>query len=116
MKEPLAFEGRFQWWTYTPSHGQLLLRRVKSPKTPKRIDVLFKNVGLVDLPTVFDDPKIQEIDASSIGSISKRLGALGLYDKKVYRIRAVNCDGHVVAGSVSWTEDEEEYDQPSRLL
>jgi hypothetical protein len=42
----MTFSGRFQWWAYTVSHGQLLLRRTKEPEHPTRADVLFKDVAL----------------------------------------------------------------------
>ena len=50
----VSFPRRFQIWLYSVSHGQLLLRSNRSGEFSTRIDVLFKNVAAIELPTAFD--------------------------------------------------------------
>lgn len=116
MSHILGFKGRFQWWLYTPSHGQFLLRRNKSPEYPTRVEVLFKNVAAVHLATVFDELNVTEAPADAVLNVREQLGALNLSERKIYLIRGVNCSGYVVAGSVTWNEDQGEYYEPSKLL
>jgi hypothetical protein len=116
MSQPLSFKGRFQWWLYTTSHGQLLLRHNKSAEHPTRIDVLFKNVAMVQLATVFDDLEVTEAAVDAVPGLRGQLGALDLTERKIYLVRGVNCNGYIVAGSVTWNEDKGEYHEPSKLL
>lgn len=109
MNPMINFKGRFQVWSYTTSHGQLLLRRTKSNEYPTRIDVYFKNVAYMQLATVFDELHVTEATPESVPS----LGALILADKKVYIVSGANSEGVVVAGTVLWNEDEGDYDDPS---
>ena len=116
MSQLLSFKGRFQWWQYTASHGQLLLRRNKSAEYPTRIDVLFKNVAIVQLATIFDDLEVTEAAVDAVPGVRGQLGALDLSERKVYLVHGVNCNGYIVAGSVAWNEDKAEYHEPSKLL
>ncbi len=111
MKTVLQFPGRFQVWSYTVSHGQLLLRRAKSNDHPTRVDVLFSNVPYMRLATVFDQLHVSEEDIATLPS----LGALSLLDRLIYSINGSNTDGLVIAGSVVAHEDQGEYDEPSHL-
>ena len=117
MTQFLSFRGRFQWWLYTKSHGQLLLRRNKNAGHPTRVDVLFKNVAMVQLATVFDGLEVTEATVDAIPGLREQLGALDLFtERKVYLVHGVNSNGYIVAGSVTWNEDEGEYHEPSKLL
>src|SRR4051794_7357175 len=49
----------FQIWRYEVGHAQLLLRSVKDDHHASRIDVLFKTVKAIDLPTRFDGLQIE---------------------------------------------------------
>lgn len=112
MKTILQLGGRFQVWSYTVSHGQLLLRRTKSREHPTRFDVLFSNVAYMGLATVFDELDLSEADIS----VFPALGALSLSDRVIYAVRGINAEGIVIAGSVVWHEDQGDYDDPSHLL
>lgn len=86
----------FQMWRYTVSHGQLLLRSTKEDgEQTTRIDILFKGVRRIDMPTLTNGLRI-----------------------KPARKRAFSVSGDGWKGSVSalggWVrEDEGDYAEPS---
>jgi len=49
-----ASDRLFQVWLYQVGHSQLLARTLKRSGGDRRIDILFKNVSRIDLPTSFD--------------------------------------------------------------
>jgi hypothetical protein len=51
-----------QVWSYTASHGQLLLRATKDRDNPTRVDVLFKGVGAMQLPSVMQSLTVREAE------------------------------------------------------
>ena len=53
---------QFQIWSYKVSHAQLLLRSTKSENNPTRIDLLFKNVAIINIPTLLNDVRIRRAD------------------------------------------------------
>lgn len=112
--KPINFERNFQIWKYTVGHSQLLLRSTRTPECPTRIDVFFKNVGAVHLPSTFSGLSIVEgshdevlktnpLDASSITH----------GHRKLFVVHGSDFVGYVVAGIVAWHEDEGEYHEPS---
>lgn len=50
----------FQLWLYSVSHAQLLLRSTMGPNADSRVDVLFKGVAALNLPTSFDGLRVRE--------------------------------------------------------
>ncbi|MBM6402650.1 hypothetical protein JQN72_00115 [Phycicoccus sp. CSK15P-2] len=58
----LGFESKrhFQLWLYSVSHAQLLLRSTKGRNADSRVDVLFKGVAALNLPTSFDGLRVRE--------------------------------------------------------
>ena|SRR6266478_5003521 len=112
--KPINFERSFQIWKYTVGHGQLLLRSTKSPGHQTRIDVFFKNVGAVHLPSTFDGLSIVEgsndeaLKMSVLDSSSITKG-----HRKLFIVRGSDFLGYVVAAIVVCHEDEGEYHEPS---
>ena len=115
MEELVTFRRRFQVWSYTVSHKQLLLRSTKSAGVSTRIDVLFKNVMGIHLPTLVDEVTIAVLDKEEV-PVAIRLGAHHLTSTNVYTVQGPNYDGYVIAGSVTWVEDSLEFDDPSGLV
>lgn len=114
---PIRYPGRrFQIWTYTVSHRQLLLRSTRDDRHATRCDILFKNVARIDLPAMIDDLEIEAAAEGEIPASVLQLGADERWDRTVFRIRGRNCVGYVVAGVVACAEDEGEYYVPSSLL
>jgi hypothetical protein len=84
----------FQIWRYEVGHAQLLLRSVKGDRHASRIDVLFKAVKAIDLPTKFDGLQIER-------------------DGDQYAVSGVGWSGGVIAGACFQAEDAGEYYDPS---
>jgi len=111
MNTILEAQGRVEWWLYTVSHGQLLLRRPKNPAHPRRLDILFKDVGEAHVVPYFDNLRVLEVRPGDAGF---EIAATGR--RKLFRLVGENAVGHVVAGAVVHAEDDLEYDEPSSLL
>jgi hypothetical protein len=102
----------FQVWLFTVSHGQLLLRSVKTDQDPMRIDVLFKDVAYLALPAVLDRIQIDVVELRSLPEFATR----GAHAQTAYRI--TNGQGHcgyVVAGGLFSHFDDKEYYDPSHF-
>jgi hypothetical protein len=112
----LSYKRRFQVWTYTVSHGQLLLRSTKDAENRTQVDVLFKNVLSVNLPTLLDDLCVELADEEGATGVTAQLGAWKLFDEKMFLVWGRNFRGYVVAGIVVSSEDDQEHHEPSPLL
>lgn len=112
-KHLFKYQGRFQWWLYNVTHGQLLLRSTStsSPARGTQVDVLFKDVNSVSLPTVFEDLEVLESEGDFIPPI---VGSVG--GRKVYVIRASDVEGFIVAGAAFHVEGQGHHNDPSPLI
>ena len=108
----LEFTGLFQVWSYTVSHGQLLLRSTKHKSRATQTDVLFKNVALMQLATQYDDLRIAKVLPLRLPEIA--VGAV--IDHNYYRLTGSNGVGLVVAGTVISNESDREYYESSSLV
>jgi hypothetical protein len=86
--------GHFQIRRYEVGHAQLLLRSVKGDHHASRIDVLFKAVKAIDLPTRFGGLQI-------------------VRDGDQYAVSGVGWSGRVIAGGCFQAEDAGKYYNPS---
>jgi hypothetical protein len=110
MTLPIAsFQRRFQIWLYTVSHSQLLLRSNRSDQYATRIDLLFKDVGVMHLPASFNGLVVMEASEGEARNLNIQLGAQQIHGQKVFVIQGSNFEGYVVAGAVFWHEDEGHY-------
>ena len=112
MAKPLfGYDGRFQWWSYNVSHGQLLLRSTKSPKRDTQIDVLFKDVVLVHMATSIDDMEVLEAEEED-----RPKGVELVAGRKVFVVRGKDFSGFVVAAVVFHSEGGDCHNDPSPLI
>lgn len=111
----MRFDGPFAVWCYTIEHGRLLLRRTKSTEHPTRVDILFKDVGWMCMPTTFADVRIREASSGEADSLLSA-GSLRTLGRRIYAVFGPNWEGYVLAGVVVWKEDDGEYNDPSLLL
>ena len=95
--ESFVSDRHFQLWRYTVSHSQLLLRSTRDNDHDTRVEVLFKGVRRVDLPTSFDGLTVRR-DGS--GFVAKGHGWAG----------------SIVALAMFTIEDKGEYSEPSALF
>ena len=105
----------FQMWSYTVGHGQLILRSPKAVGFPTRIDVLFKNVAAMHLPTIMDGLAVSEATEAETQELPVQVDRSRLEERKVFIVRTANFTGHVIAGVVASHEDEREYHEPSHF-
>lgn len=105
---------RFELWRYLVSHGQLLLRSNKGDGHARRIDILFKNVKRMDLPTLMDDVEITIATEDQVPAAARDLGShRAAGGGIVYRVAGRGFAGYVVAGFVGVVEDDGEFNEPS---
>ena len=115
MIQLIAFDRRFQVWSYTVSHKQLLLRSTKTETAATRIDVLFKNVARINLPTLVDQLVIAALEREEYPE-GLNVGAQTMLERNVYSVCGRDWDGYIVAGTVVWAEDDHDFHHPSSLL
>ena len=106
----MKFSRRFQMWAYTVGHGQLLLRSPKATDLPTRIDVLFKNVAAVCLPTILDGLIVSEPTEGEKTELPDACDPSWLEGRKV--LRFVDHTSKYVR-QVLRHEDEHEYNEPA---
>jgi hypothetical protein len=105
-----VFKRVFQLWAYTVSHGQLLLRSTKAEGLPTRIDLLFKDVVALKLPSTFNELSVSEATAEDVGLSLTVVGG-----RSVWRVAGPGFDGFVAAGAMVAHEDDGEYGDPSAV-
>jgi hypothetical protein len=104
----------FQLWSYSISHSELLFRSTKSTEFPTRIDVFFKGVKELHLPTTSKGLLITEASDADI----RRLCTLRQIpsvekDVKVFMVQGRDFIGYIAALIALCHEDEGEYHDPS---
>jgi hypothetical protein len=102
----------YQLWRYAVGHGQLLLRSTKSADRPTRVDVLFKNVAVLNLPTHFDGISISEASEAEVGKFVNLESEL-MGTRRLFLVCSENFQGYVIAGAVFSHEDQGEYNDSS---
>jgi hypothetical protein len=109
----LTFHRDFQIWLYTVSHAQLLLRSNRSTQWGTRVDVLFKGVKAIELPTILKGLSLVKAPRHEALATSEKIG-VQLHDNEyVFRIRGPNYVGFVIAGVAFVHEDEGYHYDPS---
>lgn len=112
----MYFKRDFQIWQYSVSHSQLLLRSVKGNKHKTRIDVLFKGVDLMHIPTHFSGFRISEIAKEEFQSLQLSLGLSDDFEDRYFRVEGEGWKGVVVALAVFWVEEDAEHNEKSKLF
>jgi hypothetical protein len=112
----VQFDRKFQLWLYLVGHSQLLLRSTKDEHHPTQIDVLFKDVGLMQIPAYFSKLIISEMSEKAFQSLGLSTGLLPPIDQKYFRLEGDNWQGVVVAGYVGWLEEDADHSAESKLI
>ena len=115
-KDRLEFARSFQVWSYTVGHSRLLLRSVKSIENSTRVDVLFKNVASISMPTLVENLTIEAADENTRRMLVEGWELRILEGRVIFVLRGTNYQGYVVAGAMAHHEDDGEYDEPSQLM
>jgi hypothetical protein len=111
----IRFQRPFQVWQYLISHGQLLLRSTRSASLESRVDVLFKDVAAMLLRTAYEGLTIRHPTDEERELIVRLTGLTQGRGRTFYVVDSLPI-GFVVAGSVTWAEDQLDYSEPSTLI
>jgi hypothetical protein len=114
-KALIDYPRSFQLWAYTVGHRQLLLRSTKARGFRTRVDVLFKNVAAIHLPTKLQSLTVWEATQEEVSKMHINTEALEHVEEKVFVVRGAESAGYVIAGFAGAHEDELEYDEPSHF-
>ena len=112
----IQFNRKFKVWGYTVSHGQLLLRSTKDNDYPTRVDVLFKNVIFIQIPVLFLGLVVSEMDKKDFQSLNLSTGLYPERNRKFFKVSGNNWNGVIVAGVVSFLEEDAEHSSQSKLI
>jgi hypothetical protein len=102
----IEFQRRFHIELYVASHRQLLLRSRRSDTDATRVEVLFKDVTMLKMPTSFTGLVITEASKDEAAELDPLLDSKVTKYRKVFIIRGDGFSGYVVAAAVFWHEDE----------
>jgi hypothetical protein len=106
----------FVIYSYTASHGLLLLRSRKTKEISTRLDVLFQDVRAMEIRSWFTGLTIEEVGADFLKSFASNPAQMVEPGNKIYALRGIGWQGFIVAGIVSSKEDNDEFAAPSRLV
>lgn len=87
----------------------MLLRSNRSNEVPTRVDVLFKGIMALKLPTSFDGLSITEVAYSEAIKLGIPVGCDEVTDRRIFVISGDDFVGYIVAANVFWHEDEGAY-------
>ena len=105
----------FRVWLYTVSHSMLLLRSLRGPQFATRVDLLFKPVCRMSIPTLLDGVDLRAVGRNELPT--KLAAEVG--DCKptstFYSLSGESLTSWVVSGTASWHEDEGADNEPSHF-
>lgn len=117
MGEVVRSERRFELWLYTASHSQLLIRSRYDPASTERIEVLFKGVEWMALPSDLSGLAVTQLSAAAGSALLTEMGApiarSQYSDGHVYLLEAEGSRGTVVAAAAFVHRDHLPPDEPS---
>jgi hypothetical protein len=114
---PARFSGQFGLVLYHQSHGVLLLRSYdRDDGGPKRIDLLFRGVVWMSIPTWFSDFTIDRCLLDEVLEYIPPSHRAKAESRKVFRVDIDRTPHYIIAGGVFATSDDLSYFDPSPLL
>lgn len=116
MNENIDLRRMVQVWSYTVGHSRLLLRATKDRGHPTRVDILFKNVAAMSLPSVMRQLVVRQASPLEQEEILSTIEVDHSEDRRYFILEGPGFAGWVVAGVMVTVEDEGEYYEPSPLL
>jgi hypothetical protein len=114
---PARFNGLFGLTLFHQHHGVLLLRSGdRDDGGPKRIELLFRGVVWMSIPSWFSDFTVEQCLLDEVIEYIPPSHRGKAQSRKVYRIAIDRTPHYVIAGSVHVSRDELSYFAPSPLL
>jgi hypothetical protein len=105
-----------QMWSHTVGHSQLLLRATKDRDHPTRVDILFKNVAAMSVPTLMRELRVRQASPIEREEILSTADVDHPEDRRCFVLEGPGFAGWVVAGVMVAVENDGEYHEPSSLL
>lgn len=106
----------FVQWFYTKSHGRLLLWSEQGNTERTRIELLFSDVAVINIPVYMPGLKITPIKEGQVQTELARVPLQLSRDKLLFRMSGTDWDGYLIAASLTVAEAERSFDAPSDLL
>lgn len=106
----------FYIFSYTISHGLLLLRSDKTDRHSSRVDILFQDVIAIESRMKLDKLTISEEEPSFLKGVRSNPAAIMEPGHKVYSLKCDGWTGYVVGGIMRVHEDDKNLFEPSYLL
>ncbi|HLA71103.1 MAG TPA: hypothetical protein VK624_06300 [Steroidobacteraceae bacterium] len=117
LQLPTRFNGLFGLVLYYQHHGMLLLRSGdRDDGGPKRIDLLFRGVVWMSIPSWFSDFSVEQCLLDEVLEYIPPSHRAKAESRKVYRVDIDRTPHYVIAGSVAASNDNLSYFDPSPLL
>jgi hypothetical protein len=117
LQLPARFNGLFGVTLFHQYHGVLLLRSGdRDDGGPKRIDLLFRGVVWMSLPSWFSDFTVERCLIDEVIDYLPPSHRGKAESRKVYRVDIDRTPHYVIAGSVSSCSDDGHYFDGSPLL
>ena len=117
LELPARFNGHFGLVLYHQNHGQLLLRsHDRDDGGPKRVDILFRGVVWMSLPSWFSDFTIEQCLLDEVLDYIPPSHRPKAESRKVFRVDIDRTPHYIIAGSVFAASDNLPYFEPSALL
>jgi hypothetical protein len=103
----------FEVWSFTCSHGVLVLRSNKAVGVATRIEVVWRGVRHISLTSPLRHVVVRPALPEEIELVASRLPDSIADNEAVYVVEADGCTGYVVATHCAVYEDTREYFDPS---
>jgi hypothetical protein len=116
MNESIELQRTVQVWSYTVGHSRLLLRATKDRDHPMRVEILFKAVAAMSVPTVMRELTVREASDLEREEILSTIVIDKPSEPRCFVLEGPGFAGWVIAGVMVTIEDEGEYHEPSSLL
>ena len=117
LELPTRFTGRFGLVLFHQYHGMLLLRSGdRDDGGPKRIDLLFRGVVWMEIPSWFSDFTIERCLIDEIIAHIPPSHRAKAESRKVFRVDIDRTPHYIIAGDLAAASDNRSYFDPSPLL
>ena len=117
LQLPARFNGQFGLVLYYQHHGLLLLRSGdRDDGGPRRIDLLFRGVVWMSIPSWFHDFTVEQCLLDEVLEYIPPSHRGKAESRKVYRVDIDRTPHYIIAGGVFASSDDLPYFEPSALL
>ena len=98
----------FQIWKYHVSHPNLLVRSPKNREYKTNIDIIFYDVKLINLPSIFHGTRISSISQTDDMDLIKKIENMGYDINEVIVFHDKKQKFYVIASIIKIEENEDD--------